>query len=159
MSIASPRVLVVTKSVVGVTHLLEHLLKLGCECRVVTSCWDARQEIEAGATDLMLSEVNLPDGSAYRLIPLLLGSRTTLFFTIPLHHGCLWLPAIDRGQHCFGKAALQPGEFSRVLAEMLRERAPVPPEDSSQPARPQRQDQLPLDPEKNRNLASIWPSR
>lgn len=146
MSTTTPQVLVVAKNIAGITHLVEHLVRLGCTCHAVTSCGEARRLIETGTIDLMLSEVSLSDGSAYRLIPLLLGSRTTLFFTIPLHHGCLWLPAVDRGQHCFGNAALPPSEFTRLLCEILRERAPIPLGESSRPARPARQDdQRPID--------------
>src|SRR5262249_703850 len=64
--------------------------------------------------DLVLSNTNLPDGSAYPLVGLLAGLLTTLFFSLPVKDSCWWLPAIEYGQECLGNPAMRPKEFMLV---------------------------------------------
>jgi len=109
---ANPKVLLVAKSAAAMVRLVEYLQRLGCECCVTTSCQDARLLLTANTYDLVLSETTLPDGSGYRLIPLLLGSRSSLYYAVPVHDSCWWLPALERGEHCLGASALRPNEFA-----------------------------------------------
>lgn len=141
-----PQVLLVAKNPAGIARLAEYLQRLGCECRIATSGQEVRQLSQTDSFDLVLSELALPDGSAYRLIGMLLGSKSTLFIAVPFHHSCVWLPAVDHGEHCLGKSALKPSEFLDVLCRLLQEKMLARSTDakprvhcgsSSQAARPQ----------------------
>ena len=117
--------LLVAKSVIGMLKLAEFLNNSGCDCQIVTSFHEARQRLASHSYDLILSETMLPDSSGYRLVSLDLGSRTSLYFSLPVYDSCLWLPAIVRGRHCFGEAALRPSEFTRTLREVLQDSEPA----------------------------------
>lgn len=117
--------LLVAKSVIGMVKLAEFLKNSGCDCQIVTSFHDARQRVASHSYDLILSETTLPDSRGYRLISLDLGSRTSLYFALPVYDSCLWLPAIVHGRHCFGEAALRPSEFTRTLREVLQDKGSV----------------------------------
>lgn len=125
MTAQKRQALLVAKSVIGMVKLAEFLKKSGCDCHIVTSFQDARQLVALRSYDLILSETTLPDSSGYRLISLDLGSRTSLYFALPVYDSCLWLPAIVYGRHCFGEAALRPSEFTRTLREVLQDREPA----------------------------------
>ena len=125
--------LLVAKSMIGMVKLGEFLKDSGCDCQIVTSFRDARQRLASGSYDLILSETTLTDCSGYRLISLDLGSRSSLYFALPVYDSCLWLPAIVHGRHCFGEAALRPSEFTRTLREVLQDSGPA---ESSGPASP-----------------------
>jgi hypothetical protein len=71
--------------------------------------------------ELVISEMNLVDGSALRMSPLLEGSRSSLFCFHPVRDSCLWIPIVERGQICWGAPALRPNEFGRVLRRALTE--------------------------------------
>ncbi|MCL6481025.1 MAG: hypothetical protein K6U02_04795 [Firmicutes bacterium] len=115
------QVLLAGESVADTLSVAEFLHNWGCEARVVTSLAEAQQLVSRHACDLVLSQVRLRDGSAFPLIAYLAGSPVTLFFFQPVHEGCWWLPALRRGHYCWGSPAMRPGEFVRVLGEILRE--------------------------------------
>lgn len=115
------QVLLAGESIADTLSVAEFLHNRGCEARVVTSLAEAQQIISRHACDLVLSQVRLQDGSAFPLIAYLAGSSVTLFFFQPVHEGCWWLPALRRGHYCWGSPAMRPGEFVRVLGEVLRE--------------------------------------
>lgn len=66
----------------------------------------------------MIAEMNLMDGSARGLAPVLIGSRTSLFCECPIEDSCLWIPAVVRGVRYTG-VALRPHEFGRLLLQFL----------------------------------------
>ncbi|MCL4523219.1 MAG: hypothetical protein M1453_13620 [Acidobacteria bacterium] len=119
MSAESPAILLVGRSFAPGSHFLERLCRNGCACAVAHTLDEARAEIRAGSFDLVLSEMALPDGSAFPLIALLEGTGATLFFCVGVHDGCWWLPALARGERTWGQAALRPPDFARALAELL----------------------------------------
>ncbi len=110
--------------------MLDWLERRGCECRIATSYREALAFLNTEAFDLVLSESRLPDGTAFRLVPWLVGSHTTLCFAVPVEDSCWWMPAIVHGRNCWGTAALRQSEFTEVLDQLLREiikpLAPVP---------------------------------
>jgi hypothetical protein len=52
---------------------------------------------------------------------LLSGSRTTLFYALPVENGCWWVPILRVGEECFGVPALRPTEFAGALDEVLEQ--------------------------------------
>jgi hypothetical protein len=68
---------------------------------------------------MVVSEMNLVDGSALRMSLLLEGSPTSLFYFYPIEDSCLWIPVVERGQICLGAGVLRPSEFGRILRRTL----------------------------------------
>lgn len=119
MSPTPPQLLLVGKDANGASSLAGKLRGWGCRCDVASSCGEVCRLLNLRQFDVVLCEIDLPDGRGYRLIPLLLESQSSLFFSLPVEDGCWWLPAIVRGRHCFGSRALRPDEFARELRQLL----------------------------------------
>jgi CheY-like chemotaxis protein len=116
-----PKALLIGESPQGSQYLTKRLQENGCECAFAVTCREACSLLRAQDFDLVLSPMRLSDGSLYPLIGLLDGSGITLFYYHPVEDGCLWLPALRRGQKCFGSSALRPSEFVAALDETTRE--------------------------------------
>jgi CheY-like chemotaxis protein len=114
-------VLLVGESPQGSSYLARTLERQGCACLFAASYQEACRVLRGGAIDLVLSQMRLRDQTLYPLINLLDGTRTTLFYWQPVEDGCWWLPAMRRGQECFGVAALHPSEFTEQLEAILKE--------------------------------------
>ncbi len=115
------KVLLVGKGTKSSTCLSERLRKCGCDCHVATSHKDAQELFHKRRFDLVLSELGLQDGTALQLIPLLVNSGASLFYSLAVEDSCWWLPAVRHGRNCFGEPAFRPSAFSRVLDELLQE--------------------------------------
>ncbi|MBI3661724.1 MAG: hypothetical protein HY234_01545 [Acidobacteria bacterium] len=115
----TPHILLVGRSFTPGSQFFERLCRSGCACQIANSLEDARAAVRARTFDLVLSEMGLPDGSAFPLMALLERTKTTLYFCVGVHDGCWWLPALERGRRVWGEAALRPAEFARALAELL----------------------------------------
>src|SRR5437899_5925934 len=103
------------------SHLAEWLERLGCESDITCSYQGARTLLETRRFDVVLSETDLPDGNAYGLISTATGLPTSLFFCLAVEDSYWWLPAVTQGRECLGAPALRPGEFAKVLLEILFE--------------------------------------
>jgi len=121
-----PGVLLIGESPQDSSELSARMEMLGCQCRFVSSCREAQLVVRGQAFDLVLGPTRLPDGSLYSLMNLLEGSGATMFYSFAVEYGCWWLPALWRGQKCFGSPALRPSEFMSLLNEMIRELREVP---------------------------------
>lgn len=121
MGVGKPTVLLVCAAQQGVSYLLNRLEAQGCECRVVGSYDEARALLRARSFDLILGPIRDPRDTAYSLIDLLVGSRANLFYSYAVEDGCWWLPAVRRGERCFGAPALRPSEFIAMLEQMVDE--------------------------------------
>jgi hypothetical protein len=121
-----PGVLLIGESRQGSSELSARMERLGCQCRFVSSCWEAQLVVRSRAFDLVLGPTRLPDGSLYSLMNLLEGSGASMFYSFAVEYGCWWLPALRRGQECFGSPALRSSEFMSLLNEMIRELREVP---------------------------------
>ena len=95
------------------------LERKGYECHMAGSLREVRAELANETFDLFVSPTRLHDGGACQTIPLLVGSSCTAFFALAVDEGCLWIPAVDRGKECFGRATLNPQEFRKVLEGIL----------------------------------------
>jgi hypothetical protein len=120
METRKPNVLLIGESAQGSSYLAS-LDKRGCECSFATSCREAFLLLRIREFDLVLSQMSLRDGTAYPLMSLLEGSTTTVFYSHAVEHGCWWLPALRRGEKCFGSPALRPREFVTLLDETIDE--------------------------------------
>jgi CheY-like chemotaxis protein len=116
-----PKALLIGENPQGSSYLAKRLQERGCECEFAVSYQEARSLLMAQGFDLALSPMRLRDGSLFPLIGLLDGSGITLFYFHAVEDGCLWLPALRRGQKCFGSSALRPSEFVSALDEAIDE--------------------------------------
>jgi hypothetical protein len=71
--------------------------------------------------DLVLGPVRLESDSLYPLIDRLEGTGTTLFYSLGVEDGCWWLPALRRGENCFGEPAIHSSAFMGVLEKAIHE--------------------------------------
>lgn len=123
--------LLVGRGLMNSPKLIEKFGAQEWECHFAESYREAHQHLNTASFALLLSEFYLPDGSAYRLIPCLEGSLITVYFSLQTGATTWWLPAIDRGQLCFGAAALRGAEFGKSLGERLEEAIRLVERDSS----------------------------
>ncbi len=91
-----------------------------CECHFATSYREACELLLQRHFHLVLSEMRLADGSAYPLLSRLEGTHSTLFFRVTVDRGCWWLPALLRGQSCWGAPGLRPREFAQALDDIVK---------------------------------------
>jgi hypothetical protein len=116
-----PNVLLVGESLNQYSYLAQRLTSWGGECRFAISHKDVCALVGQQNFELVISQMNLVDGSALRMIPLLEGSPTSLFCFHPIEDSCLWMPVVEKGRICFGAGVLQPIEFGRILRRTLTE--------------------------------------
>jgi hypothetical protein len=113
------KALLIGESFLGSSHLAKHLQQRSCHCAYATSYETVRSLIQVRDFNLVLSPMRLRDESFFPLIDLLGGSDVTLFYCCPVELGGWWLPALRRGEGCFGSPALRPSEFVSALDEVL----------------------------------------
>lgn len=127
MSRSSPHVLLVGQKLKAICPMVEKLEARGCRWEFVETAEDGRQAIVRSDFDVILADSQLDSGGAYSLIPVLLGTRSSLFFWVPLERsGCL-LPAVLRGNYQFRGAALRPEIFEELLSVLLWDRPAAKP--------------------------------
>ena len=90
----------------------------GFRCFYASDLAAARELFELIHIDLVLTHTQLSDGTGLGLAASLAGLRVTVFLCVPDEAGCMWLPAIDRGDVCLGASDLGPAEFLNLLEEM-----------------------------------------
>ncbi len=116
-----PKALLIGENPQGSSYLTKYLQERGCECEFALSYQEASWLLRPQVFDLVLSPMRLRGCSLFPLIELLDGSGITLFYSPVVENGCWWLPALRRGQHCFGSSALRPNEFVALLEETIKE--------------------------------------
>jgi hypothetical protein len=121
MDAAKIKVLLIHQSQNTRSPLTDYLSRSGCECRFAASKREVGLLLDNHAFDLVLGPIRLKSESLYPLISLLDGSRATLFYSQPVERGYWWLPALRRGENCFGAPACRPGEFVTVLDATIEE--------------------------------------
>jgi hypothetical protein len=100
-------------------ELLLWLYKRGCLCYFATTSCEASELISRTEFDLVLSQYQLPDGTAFCLSGWLEGSRAALFLSMEANGGCLWLPILKRGKSCIGAPMLGSSDFPVALEKVL----------------------------------------
>lgn len=113
------RVLLVGEVPGSSLQLLLWLYERGCRCHFAISYRDACSLISHTQFDLVLSQYQLPDRTAFSLLDWLTGSPATLFLSTVVESGCLWLPMLERGKRCVGAPLVRSSDFSETLAKVL----------------------------------------
>jgi hypothetical protein len=119
MGINPVMVLLVGEGARNALHLLQWLHHRGCSCQVAQSCLDACNLVSRTQFDLVLSQYQLPDRTAFPLLDGLVGSRATLFFSTRLENGSLWLKMLERGKPCDGAPILRSSALPEALTRVL----------------------------------------
>lgn len=119
MDLGTVTVLLVEHDVRYASVLENYLLKRGCEICLAGSKQEALEFLERRHFDLVLSEFLLSDGTAYGLMPRLLGSATTMFFSNAVEDGCWWMNAIFEGQDRSLDPGMRPAQFKILLEKIL----------------------------------------
>jgi hypothetical protein len=115
------RVLLVGESTRSFLHLAKRLERQNCRCRTATSYNEAKQMIGEEAPDIVLSAVPPHQVGISALAGMLAGTQASFFHAHPVENSCWWLPALRRGEPCFGAPALRPAEFTSVLDRLVDE--------------------------------------
>jgi hypothetical protein len=76
---------------------------------------DTRSRISRRQFDLVISEYQLPDRTAFPLLDVLAGSPATLFFSRALATDFLWLLMLDRGRRCVGAPVVRSSNLHGAL--------------------------------------------
>jgi hypothetical protein len=116
-----PSVLLIGEDPQSCSDLARRLEERGCECQFAPSYEDAIGLLSREEFDLVLTRMRLCGQSLYPLIHRLEGTRTSLFYSLPVEDGCWWLPALRHGQDYFGCAALRPAEFAEQFDQLVDE--------------------------------------
>ena len=119
MSTHPVRVLLVGDTARNSLQLLQWLNNRGCHCQAATSYGDACTLLSRGEFDLVLSQYQLSDRTAFPLLEWLAGTSATLFLSIALETGSLWLPMLERGERCADASALRAKDFTDALQAVL----------------------------------------
>ena len=93
----------------------------GCRCHFATSKRGLEELLNRKQFDIVLITHRIEGSGTDWLGAALSGSRTTLFYALPVEVGCWWVPVLRVGTECFGDPALRPREFSDVLNEIVDE--------------------------------------
>jgi hypothetical protein len=108
-------VLLVGQTARSSLRLVQWLEDQACQCQFADSCKAACACFSRMPFDFVLSQYELPDRTAYPLLKRLIGSTSTLFFSIAVENGCLWVPTLARGKKWPAPRALRPAEFADTL--------------------------------------------
>lgn len=118
MTIQGSNVLIVGQGFLNAEAWTELLSKWRFRCRFAGDLRSAREVLDSVRIDLVLSKINLPDGTGFGLLAELPGFPVSAFLCLPVENSCFWLPAIDCGNICLGLPALRPSEFAEALQKM-----------------------------------------
>jgi len=98
-----------------------HLESKGCRCHFARSQRGLEELLNQKQFDIVLTMRRIEGSSTDWLGTAVSGSRTTLFYALPVEVGCWWVPILRFGIECLGAPALRPREFSDVLNEIVDE--------------------------------------
>jgi hypothetical protein len=98
-----------------------HLEANGCHCEFAECEREVWNVLKQGQFDIVLSVHRGRSTHTESLGALLSGSRSTLFYALPIEKGCWWVPILKAGKECFGAPALRPAEFAEALDEVLEQ--------------------------------------
>jgi hypothetical protein len=118
---AQIRVLLVGDSREVFSSCRRRLVANGCYCEFADcerEVWNVLQQRQFA---IVLSVHRGRSARTESLGALLSGSRTTLFYALPVEKGCWWVPILKVGEECFGAPALRPTEFANALDEVLEQ--------------------------------------
>jgi hypothetical protein len=100
--------------------LIKRLLeKRGCECHFAVSLEAVKNLLQLWQFDVVLSTHGIAS-YPIQALGLLSGSSASLFSSLRVEEGSLWLPVLQYGKECC-EPVLTVGEFSSVLDDLRRQ--------------------------------------
>ena len=118
---AEVRVLLVGESPKVFSSCRRRLETNGCRCEFAECEREVWNILQQEQFDIVLSVHRGQSSEPESLGAFLSGSRTTLFYALPVENGCWWVPILKVGEECFGAPALRPTEFANALDEVLEQ--------------------------------------
>jgi CheY-like chemotaxis protein len=120
-AVCNKRILVflVGENISHYRQLLQWPHHRGCLSQFAPSYHEAYNLLSRTQFDVVISQYQLPDRTAFPLLDLLAGSPATLFFSKVVENGSLWLPMLERGQRCVGASVVQPNNLIQALDKAL----------------------------------------
>jgi CheY-like chemotaxis protein len=115
------QILLVRKSQNGSSVLATRLAAQGWTCTFANSLQNVGMLLDQRTFDLVLAPIRLESDSLYPLIDRLEGTETTLFYSLGVEDGSWWLPALRRGENCFGEPAIHSSAFMGALEKTIQE--------------------------------------
>lgn len=106
MSVAPPMVLLVGETARSSLHVLQWLKRRGCHSQLAQSYRDACNLMVCTQFDLVLSQYQLPDRTAFPLLEW-------------VEDGSLWLKMLERGKRCVGAPVLRSNDLKNTVASAL----------------------------------------
>ena len=100
-------------------QLLQWLNHRGCRWQVAQSYQEACNLMSGTQFDLVLSQYQLPDRTAFPLLDWLVESPATLFFSVRVDGGSLWLKMLERGKRCVRAPVLNSNDLAEALGRVL----------------------------------------
>jgi CheY-like chemotaxis protein len=119
MDIRPKTVLLIGETARSSLQLMDWLDTRGCQCHFAMSYGEARDLISRTQFDLVLSQYQLPDRTAFPLLDCLAGSSATLLLSKAVEDGSLWLPMLEHGERCVGAPLLRSNDLAEVLDNAL----------------------------------------
>ena len=117
------RVLLIGDSPQSFSISRQFLEQRGCECYFAGSLEAAKDLLDLWQFDIVLSMRAIPGETIQKLVGLLSGSGVSLYSSLRVEMGSLWLPVLQFGKESYGPA-LRVDEFRKVL-DGLREQVKV----------------------------------
>ena len=114
------RVLLVGDSPQSFSLSRQFLERSGCECHFAGSLEAAKDLLDLWHFDIVLSMRAIPGETIQKLVGLLSGSSASLFSSLRVEEGSLWLPVLQSGKETYGPA-LRVGEFTHVLDDLKKQ--------------------------------------
>jgi hypothetical protein len=115
------RVLLVADSPKMFSSCRRRLEVNGCHCEFAECEREVWNVLGQRQFDIVLSVHKGQSTRAESLGALLSGSRTTLFYALPVERGCWWVPILRVGEECFGAPSMRPTEFSSALDAVVEQ--------------------------------------
>jgi hypothetical protein len=113
------RVFLLGESPGGFHFLRKSLERRHCRCRMFDSYEEAQRLLDQEMPDIVLSAIPPRPGAIVSMTDHLAGTRASFYYACPVENGCWWLPALHRGERCFGAPAMRPAKFSGLLDQVV----------------------------------------
>jgi CheY-like chemotaxis protein len=116
-------VLLVGDGICRSPRLVQWLADRRCHCEFAASYRDACSVLSRADFDIVLSEYQLPDRTAYPLVDWLVGTAATLFFCARVEGDFLWLKMLEQGERRLDVPVLRSNDVARALSQVLTDTA------------------------------------
>ncbi|MBZ5660532.1 MAG: hypothetical protein LAO08_09005 [Acidobacteriia bacterium] len=119
LPVPKPRILMVGRNTSWGAPLQLTLRELGCDFAFAPSLRATPDFVRKKSVAVLLLDSTVPPTHRRKLAAALAGSNISIFQLFPVENDCWWLPALLKGEDCFGSPGFRskelPVELSRVL--------------------------------------------